>query len=146
MLLPHELRGGARAREARSRLLEAPFTPDGPALLEAGPPPFAGGTSGADVSCEDDGHTVQVSTPVGGVVAFRERHHSGWRVTDEAGNEYTPFPLNQIHMGVVVPKGERRLTWRFLPPGVRLGEGLLALGLFFACLGIGRGGVLRRLR
>jgi hypothetical protein len=128
------------------RLLNNPFAPDGPALLEVGPPPFAGGTSSADVECEEDGLTVDVSTPTGGVVVLRERYHSGWTVTDETGAVHAPFPVNQVHMGVVVLEGDRRLTWSFLPPGVRPAQGALLVGLLLAATGIGRGGIFGRLR
>ncbi len=134
------------ARKRVLQLLRAPFEPDGPALLEDGPPPFAGGASGADVSCEPDGLSVSVRTPTGAVVVLRERHHSGWSVTDGQGGRYVPFPVNQVHQAVVVPAGERTLTWSFLPPGVRAAAPAGILGLLLAAIGIGRGGTLRRLR
>ena len=128
------------------RLLRTPFATDGPALLEDGPPPFAGGTSGADVSCDPDGSSVRVSTPTGGVVVLRERYHSGWTVEDEAGDRYAPFPINQVHQGIVVPAGDRVVTWTFVPPGVRAAAPGGVLAVLIGLFGIWRGGILRRLR
>jgi hypothetical protein len=129
-----------------AELLRESFTPDGPALLEVGPPPFAAGSSSAQVGCEEDGFGISVRTDTGAVIVLRERHHSGWTVRDGSGTRFEVFPINQVHMGVVVPAGERTLTWRFVPPGVRPAVPAGLVAVLLVVFGIGRSRILRRLR
>ena len=128
------------------RLLATPFAPEGPALLEAELPGSPEAPMAVRVRCGESSLSVRVSADTEGAVVLRERHHSGWRIHDESGKAYASFPVNQVHMGVRVPPGERTLTWRFVPPGVRWAQAALLVGLIVAAIGIGRGGLIPGLR
>ena len=108
-------------------ILGRPFALDGPALLET-PIDDRVPLGPASVTCEIEG-IVEVGAPGRAVVALRERYQSGWRVTDESGERLQTFPVNQVHLGVLVDAGQHRLSARFVPSGV-FGSGLVAaLGL-----------------
>jgi hypothetical protein len=99
-------RAGARS----PALLEAPL-PDGPPL---GP---------AQMMCSAEGATVtlDVTVPPGrrGLLAVRRPLHPGWLVGDErSGAPLVPFPVDQVHQGVLLDEGTYRLQWSFAPPGL----------------------------
>ncbi len=108
-------RGGA----SHPALLEAPL-PEGPA---PGPAQMLCSTSGTSI-------IQDVSVPSGrrALVAVRRPLHPGWHVVDEpTGAELKPFPVDQVHQGVLLDAGEHRLRWQFAPPGLR--TSLVAAGI-----------------
>ena len=62
---------------------------------------------------------TDVSASHATLVVRRQRWHPGWKVTDTAGEPLETFPVNQVHLGVVVPAGTTRIMYRFVPPGLR---------------------------
>ncbi len=109
--------------DRRPALLEAPL----PASLpEPRAPP-------EHLSCREEGIT-DVSSRMGALVVRRERWHPGWRVRLEDGTRLPTFPVNQVHLGVVVPDGTHRLSYRFVPPGLVPSMAAAAIG--WALLGL----------
>lgn len=80
------------------------------------------------VSCTDPTEGVQVDGP--GAITVALPMHPGWRVTAD-GATLDPFPVDQVHQGVVTQGG--LLRWRFEPPGLRLG--VLLGGLAWLLIG-----------
>ncbi len=119
-----------------SRLLQGP-TPiaSRPALLE-GPRSDvrAGLTSPTALTCQ--GPYAEVTADGPALLVRRERWHPGWQVETGAGERFGTFPVNQVHLGVVVPAGTTVVRYRFVPPGLTLALGggavgwLLVIGLF----------------
>jgi hypothetical protein len=103
------------------------------ALLEAAlPTPLPKRHVVEHLSCAEPGIT-DISTSTGALVVRRERWHPGWRVVDQTGQQLPAFPVNQVHLGVVVAPGTSRLTYRFVPPG--LPKALIACALgWLLCL------------
>jgi hypothetical protein len=115
---------------ARVRALyAAPFDPAGPALVEQD----VDIDGAAAVTCAGDEATVRADGPA--LVVLRARWHPGWRVEDEQGTLAT-LPVNQVHLGVVVPAGEHVLRWAFRPPGLRASLAIAALA-WATLLGLG---------
>ncbi len=112
-------------RERLQRLLTEDRAPSGTALVED--QALAANNLGAKVSCEEDGHTIEVQADREAVVAFREVLNAGWHVTDQAGRQLETFAVNGVHSAVRVPAGETTLRWRFRPPGLLPGAGLSAM-------------------
>lgn len=128
------------------RLLEAPIDVERPALVEApidaelltlveapidaeGLPRAPSPTSltPARVVCDEDGLVIDVDAEGPSLIVLRERHHPGWRASSRDGPLQTQ-PVNQVHMGVLVPAGQHRVTWRFRPMGLGWSLGLSLLG------------------
>jgi hypothetical protein len=102
-----------------ARLLGDPgFSPVRPALVEdlalVRPP---GSLGVATFDCDGLG---RASVDASGEVVFvvRERYHRGWVVRDAGGPPLPTFPVNQVHLGVLLPAGRHELTWRFEQPGL----------------------------
>lgn len=111
-------------------LLEGDQHPEDLALLES---PLEGvGSPGAvaTVDCSAP-HQLEVRSEEPVLVTLRERHHPGWRLETAEGTRLTPFPVNQVHLGVVVPQSTT-LSLRFVPPG--LPQALTASGLAWLLL------------
>ena len=125
---PAQVEVEASASRRIRRLLETPIDAD-VAIIEA---PLPGPTAAAALRC--DGLSVDVEAESPALVVLNQRLHPGWLVTDGAST-YLPIAVNQVHMGVLVPAGARRLTWSFRPPGLRPSIGLAFLGLL-AALGL----------
>jgi hypothetical protein len=99
--------------EARiAALYAAPFSPSGPAIVEQDVGPIAS----AEVECE--GLLGEVNAPSDALVVRRVRWHPGWRVETSEGARLPTIPVNQVHLGVVLPAGEHSLRWSFVPPGL----------------------------
>ena len=117
-----------------------------PALLERPlPTPLPEPRAPAEhISCHEEGLT-DVSSRVGALVVRRERWHPGWQVRLEDGRALSTFPINQVHLGVVVPEGTHRLSYRFVPPGLVQAMAAAALGwLILGLMVLGRRGGRRR--
>jgi len=110
--------------ERLERLLTRPFRTAGPALLEE-PLLTSAALSPAQVSCPTP-LQIDVSATGAALVVLRERWHPGWQVRSGDGALLTTFPVNQVHLGVVLGAKSQRLTYRFVPPGL---VPALALGL-----------------
>jgi len=66
---------------------------------------------------------------------LRERFHSGWRAF--LGNEEVPiFRSDYINRGIVVPKGTKKVSFRFEPLGFRWGVAISSLALILVLLGL----------
>ena len=85
----------------------------------------------ARVRCDPEGLAVAVEADEDALVVIRERWHPGWEAWSE-GQRVDTFPVNQVHMGVVVPAGETTVQWRFRVPGM-LPAGLLAGAVYAFC-------------
>jgi len=105
-------------------LLTRPFKTSGPALLEK-PLSTSSSLTAAQVSCPDP-LRVNVSSSGTTMVVLRERWHPGWVVRSDGGKPLETFPVNQVHLGVLLDAGNYQLSYRFIPPGLLPG---LALGL-----------------
>jgi hypothetical protein len=105
-------------------LLTRPFQTAGPALIEE-PLNTSAALSRAQVLCPTP-LQVDVSATGTSVVVLRERWHPGWQVRSDDGVLLPTFPVNQVHLGVLLEAGSERLTYRFVPPGLLPA---LALGL-----------------
>ena len=105
--------------ERLEQLLTRPFQTAGPVLLEE---PLDGLSvlTEARVSCKDE-RSVHVEASSAAMVVFRERWHPGWQVQDQNGSKLSTFPVNQVHLGVLVEAGTHQLNYRFVPPGLHLG-------------------------
>ncbi len=112
-------------RERLQRLLTEDRRPSGSALVED--EALAADNLAAEVSCEEDGHRVQVQADRPAVIAFREVLNPGWQVTDQDGRQLESFAVNGVHSAVRVPAGETTLRWRFRPPGLMPGAGVSAM-------------------
>ena len=99
-------------------LLETPFEPGGLALLEH-PLLFDGELGQARVQC-DEGGFIESNSSREAVVVLRERFHPGWRVRLHEGERLHVFPVNQEHIGFMVPPGGHTVLYRFVPPGLVL--------------------------
>lgn len=115
-----------------------------PALLEA-PLPVGPSPGPAQMLCSATGASIRqdVSVPGGrrALLAVRRPLHPGWRVWDEVtGAELKPFPVDQVHQGVLLDEGEHRLRWQFEPPGLRaaLAAAGVAWFVMLALLGLRR--------
>ena len=95
------------------------------------------------ISCHEEGLT-DVSSRMGALVVRRERWHPGWKVRLQDGSRLRTFPVNQVHLGVVVAEGTHRLSYRFVPPGLL--ESMAAATLGWALLGLMVLGRRRRIR
>ena len=113
------------ARQRVRRLLSADPSADLPGLVES---PIRVDLGRADTACDEGGDVVTVSTDTTAIVVLRERFHPGWQVRD-GDTRLEPFPINQVHTGVLVPPGDRTLTWRFVPPGLPASLIVSLLGL-----------------
>jgi len=98
------------------RLLSAPFRAWGPALLEQALS-YGGHLSSAAVDCPSEGE-VRVEAKNTSLVVIRESFHPGWQVVSKLGERLATFPVNQVHLGVLVPAGRQQLTVTFRPPGL----------------------------
>jgi len=65
--------------------------------------------SAGEASVSSDGTTLLV---------VAERVHPGWRFENEEGEDLATFPVDEIHTGVLLPAGEHRVSWTFVPPGL----------------------------
>jgi hypothetical protein len=118
--------------EHRPAVLETP-------LLERLPAPRP---APEHLSCSEDG-TTDVSSRAGALVVRRERWHPGWIVRTQTGKRLRTFPVNQVHLGVVVEPGTARLDYRFVPPGLAWSLGVamaawMTIGLVILGLGTRR--------
>lgn len=112
---------GARVRQ----LLRSSFIPQrSAALVESALEPGAPLVR-ARVRCDHEG-AVEVSAAGRSLVVVRERFHPGWEVQSQGGERLPTFPVNQIHMGVLLPAGNHTLGLRFNPPGLALSQVLAA--------------------
>lgn len=105
------------AADRMDRLVASAFDPGGPALLERALPP--GDLTRAEVTCSES-TSVQASTTGQALVVVRERHHRGWQARDQEGVSYPTLPVNQVHLGVLLPPGTHQLEFRFVPPGLKV--------------------------
>jgi len=125
--------------ERLRRLLTRRFNPGGPGLIESvlptqGPTGQEEQLVRSDVSCTEPG-VVDVQSTGRTAVALRQRWHPGWQVRDESGAALTTFPLNQVHLGVLLGPGQHRLSYSFVPPGL-VPSGTAALLAWLTMLGL----------
>lgn len=112
------------------RLLSTEPRVDRPALIES---PIDGDLGVASTRCDEHGFTVQVANRERALIVLRERFHPGWQVLD-GDRRLEPFPVNQVHTGVLVEPGTSTLQWRFRPPGLLPSAAVSLLGVL---LGLG---------
>lgn len=75
------------------------------------------------------GHVdANVTTHTGGLLVLRQSAYPGWQVEVD-GKEAALIPTNRFFIGVEVPPGDHRVSFRFEPSHWRLGLLLSALGL-----------------
>lgn len=98
-------------------LLARPFDPR-IAVVESEPAPHAGA---ARVTC--DGDRVQADADADSLVVLNRPWHPGWRSTVPL------IPVDQIHLGALVPVGRSEFELEFVPPGLRPAGGASLLGL-----------------
>lgn len=78
-------------------------------------PPVAEGT--ARVRYPGDAEAiVDVESSTGGLLVLHDAYARGWRATID-GNETEIMPVNVLSRGVVVPRGNHRIVFRYMPPG-----------------------------
>jgi hypothetical protein len=97
-------------------ILSRRFRADGPSIVES-TPPLAEPTRPDLLTCADTRH-IAVDTSGPTVVVVRLPIHPGWEIRDQDGTRLDPFPVNMIHMGVLLPEGDHALSLRFRPPGL----------------------------
>jgi len=125
--------------ERLERLLTRRFQPGGPGLIES---PVAGvdeatartGLVRSSVSCTEAG-VIEVQSTGTTAVALRQRWHDGWQLRDQSGAKIPTFPLNQVHLGVLLDPGQHRLTYSFIPPGL-VPSGIVAILAWLVMLGL----------
>jgi len=130
---PRTTRVVPETQERLELLLTRPFQTSGPALLEEELDDTTVLTE-ARVSCESK-LVVTAQASAAAMVVFRERWHPGWQVHDDNGASLQTFPVNQVHLGVVVEAGEHQLSYRFVPPGLPIGL-LLSLPALLLAMGL----------
>ncbi len=100
------------------RLLNRDFRTRGPALIET-PLDSTSIHTASSIQCPQPG-TAEVKTATDSLAVFRFRHHPGWTIRDAKGRALDTFPVNLVHTGVLLPPGDHQLSFRFMPPGLRV--------------------------
>lgn len=129
------------------RMRRPDFDPARIALLEHGPPPSlpdpAPTGSGSARVIHRSAHSVTLEATVAqpAIVVLTDAYYPGWAATVN-GKAVEVFPVDYIFRGVLVPKGEHRIEFRYLPASFRIGiviaTAALAVGLFIGLLCLGR--------
>ncbi len=130
----------ADARERVEAIYDPGWWPEHAAVVLEDPARVGLAGGRAELECQGLGAHVVAQDPA--MIVFRDRHHPGWRVR-AGGQNLETFPVDVVHLGVIVPPGEHRLERRFQPPGLR--RGLVAAALGWALLLALAGGWPRRI-
>ncbi len=132
--LVHAVHRAGDDGSALARMQAPDFDPTLAVVLQTcGEPVTATGAAGGDgvrlLTYAPGEIRLEVTTTTPAVLVVTEGWAPGWRVTLDGTSWTSPCRADLLFQGVAVPTGRWRVVLRYIPPGLRAGAWLSALGI-----------------